>query len=262
MGLALIVIIRERTPEHVRGLRVSAAGDFNGAGVTPQNPPFFNSGAAYILFGRASWSAGSVEVETLMAADGFRIYGTFKGQNVGKAVKGAGDVNNDGFDDVLIASDSETYLLYGKAGAFAFPFQLSAFTPADGLRIRAESGAFNAVSDTGDINGDGVADFMLGVPGVGTVNGSVGAAYVLYGGSTRTTDYSHSDLVKIAKTAALRPFPGRRHVPAPVASGRRRLQQGLFALSMRALGSPPRGWEGRIDNRQRASTLAAGLQIA
>ena len=86
------------------GASVAGAGDVNGDGLddllvgAPERGPL-NAGAAYVVFGRET--PENVNLGAL-GRDGFRITGAAGGGRAGVAVAGAGDVNGDGLDDVLV----------------------------------------------------------------------------------------------------------------------------------------------------------------
>jgi hypothetical protein len=112
----------------------------------------------------------------------------------GFSVSGAGDVNNDGFADILIgayyadpngaSSAGETYVVYGSANLPAV-LNLSALDGNNGIRINGidtfDYSGFS-VSGAGDVNNDGFADILIGAYGAGP-NGAdyAGETYVVYG---------------------------------------------------------------------------------
>ncbi|WP_027007589.1 integrin alpha [Conexibacter woesei] len=106
-------------PIDFAGSQVAPAGDVNGDGVddvliaAPSADPLRrkNAGAVYVVFGRRRSHA---EVRAHPAAriamngahaQGFAIVGAHAGDEVGNAIAPAGDVNGDGLDDVVVASD-------------------------------------------------------------------------------------------------------------------------------------------------------------
>ena len=61
------------------------------------------AGESYVVFGKSSGFTAVVDLSTLNGTDGFRLDGLDAGDNSGDSVSSAGDVNGDGFDDILIA---------------------------------------------------------------------------------------------------------------------------------------------------------------
>lgn len=122
---------------------------------------------------------------------GFAIDG-YAGDGIGAALSSAGDVNHDGFDDILIGAPSaasgagRAYVVYGSAKSSAVtlaPLAAKsterAFFSLDGV---AGDGAGNSLAAIGDLNRDAYADFAIAASNVGAPNNPTGAVYVVYGG--------------------------------------------------------------------------------
>jgi hypothetical protein len=101
----------------------------------------------------------------------------------GSSVAGAGDVNNDGYVDVIIGSPLDdsagtdaglARVISGKTGSVLYSIL--------GTQVGAEFGA--AVSGAGDTNNDGWDDFVVGAPGYDNGAYSNGGRVVLYSGKT------------------------------------------------------------------------------
>ena len=164
------------------GDAVSTVGDINGDGIADlvigapdTDIGAADTGAAYVVFGSTTAFAASLDLSNLSGSDGFRIDGDVAADRFGEAVASAGDVNGDGFDDLIVgapfanplsADEGSSYLIFGSA-TFATPFLLSTLSGTDGFRLDGvttgdQSG--DAVSGAGDLDGDGIDDFIIGAP--------------------------------------------------------------------------------------------------
>jgi hypothetical protein len=160
------------------GYSVASAGDVNGDGYTDvvvgAQGWMDGTGRVYLYFGSASGLA-STHSRTLTGPDG--VNGSF-----GASVASAGDVNGDGYADVLIGAVG-AMLHIGRVHLFLGSATGLASTPAVSLTgpdgIGGEFGM--ATANAGDVNRDGYADVVVGAY---RWNGSTGRAYLYLGSAT------------------------------------------------------------------------------
>ncbi|NJL03508.1 MAG: PKD domain-containing protein [Chloroflexaceae bacterium] len=149
------------------GTAVATAGDVNGDGFADIiiGAPDVNQASVY---SGASLASAPTPIATLNGSGQF-----------GATVDTAGDVNGDGFADIIVGApgDNEAYIYLGSATGISN-------TPALTL---TGTGAFGtAVATAGDVNGDGFSDIIVGAPEYEQLGSLIpgGAAFVYYGGST------------------------------------------------------------------------------
>ena len=197
------------------GTSVSAIGDINGDGIddliigAPGNDANGDSsGAVYVVYGRTGGISGTLDLANLSAADGFVVRGV-TGDELGRSVSYAGDINNDGIGDFVagaIGSDlggnlaGSAFVIFGQAGTSRGAITVSSLSGSDGFAIigDADLDLLTAVSRAGDINNDGIDDLVVGASGNDAGGSSAGRAYVVFGraGATR----SNIDLASFAAT--------------------------------------------------------------
>ena len=194
---------------------VSSAGDINKDGYS--DIIISKCGTSYVIFGKAS-GFSNINVASLTAAQGFSI-------NYGVSASGAGDVNGDGYDDIVIGSigannyAGQTYVIFGKASGFS-NINVATLADAQGFSIYGNgnvSWSGYAVSGAGDMNGDGYDEIIIGAPYSYENNNdwtkSKGAAYVVFGKSSGFTSINLETLTiaqgfYITGTAATYPYTG------------------------------------------------------
>ena len=158
------------------GYSVSSAGDVNNDGYDDiiVGSPGYN--------GAAGGSSGRVYVYSGLTRQLlFTLNGENPGDSFGSAVSSAGDVNNDGYDDIIVGA--------WKFGAFFPNFfgRAYVFDGRTGLEIYHWDGNAGdwfgkSVSDAGDVNNDGYDDIIVGAVNVdGPAGTDAGAAYIYSG---------------------------------------------------------------------------------
>ena len=205
---------RRRGRVTARASAVSSAGDVNGDGLADlligaafADPNGSLSGASYVVFGRNTVQSGpfpaSLNLSDLDGTNGFRLNGVAPCDRSGFAVSSAGDVNGDGIADLLIGAafadpngsySGASYVVFGRntaqTGPFAASLNLSDLDGTNGFRldgVAAGDCSGLAVSGAGDVNGDGLADLLIGADGADPNGIDSGASYVVFGRNTAQT---------------------------------------------------------------------------
>src|SRR5262245_43678408 len=204
-------VIHGQNAGDLSGASVSSAGDVNGDGFDDiiigavfGNGPGgtrTDAGASYVVFGKASGFAAEIDLAAVAAGNGgFVLHGQDVHDESGFSVSSAGDVNGDGFDDLIIGARSasgpgntrhyagDTYVVFGHAGAFAAAIDLATITAGTGGFVIHGQDVLDAsgwsVSSAGDVNGDGFDDLVIGAPygdGPGHTRAGAGDSYVVFG---------------------------------------------------------------------------------
>ena len=185
-GLATVpsVVIQGEGANHWYGRRVSSAGDINGDGFAdvligaPQySGTLTTQGAAYIHLG------GPLGIS---ATPLIRYVGTVAGGNMGEGVGIAGDVNGDGYSDVIVGS--RIHIAFGAFGVYhggtyliQAPAALAAPAPLLSTPANSGSHAGASVANAGDVNGDGYSDVLVGAPDASNGQADEGLVYLYYG---------------------------------------------------------------------------------
>ncbi|HED53031.1 MAG TPA: hypothetical protein ENJ00_02365 [Phycisphaerales bacterium] len=191
------------------GSSVSSAGDVNGDGIDDliigaplASPNGTIAGESYVLFGRTTGFDASLDLSTLDGTTGFTMIGSDENDCIGGSVASAGDVNSDGIDDLLVGSwptvfnqnyysRTKAVVVFGQTTSFGASLDLSSLDGTngfimEGLRRQDEFGS--SVSSAGDVNDDGIDDFIIGAPGFGddfpVAPHFAGDSYVVFGRST------------------------------------------------------------------------------
>jgi hypothetical protein len=194
-------VIRGIAQDDYSGFSVSNAGDINGdeindiiIGAYDADPDGKDgAGESYVLFGSDDGFSASFNLENLNGNNGFVIEGIAAGDNLGDAVSSAGDINGDGFEDLLIGAPKAdpdgkddagaAYVVFGSASDFDASFNLENLNGDNGFVINGIAAGDNlgtSVSNAGDFNDDGFADLIIGT----RRDDGAGVSYLLFGKSS------------------------------------------------------------------------------
>jgi len=184
-------------PFDLAGCSVASAGDVNGDGLADliigAAGAYSQTGASYVVFGKAGGFASSINLSSLDGTNGFQLVGVAEFDAAGGSVASAGDVNGDGFADLIIgasgtyeqAGASPSYLVFGKASGFDPSIDLSSLDGSSGFRLDGvapyDYSGFS-VASAGDVNGDGYSDLIIGAYGADPRgNNMAGSSYIVFG---------------------------------------------------------------------------------
>jgi MYXO-CTERM domain-containing protein len=192
------------------GFSVSGAGDLNGDGYADlvvgapwDDDAASESGSVYVYYGTATGIDASTE-EKLTASDG--AYSSW----FGYSVAGAGDVNGDGYADLVVGAALDDDAGSNSGAAYVYYGSATGIDASTEDKLTASDGASDdrfggSVAGPGDVNGDGYADLVVGADGDDDAGSSSGSAYVYYGSATGL-DASAEDKLTASDGAAVASF--------------------------------------------------------
>ena len=174
---------------------ISYIGDSNRDGMADLAFANYLNGQVFVKFGTATQVATQAIDATTVAAStgkGFVVSGlstttasdaAARAQGVNVAT--AGDVNGDGYTDLLIMDPAAqaAYVIYGQASGSVADLNVTTMTSAQGFKIYATNAALLFAtngSGIGDVNGDGYGDIALSTTGLS----APGGVTVIFGGAT------------------------------------------------------------------------------
>jgi hypothetical protein len=172
------------------GVSVAGAGDVNGDGYADVivGAQYYDAGqsfegAAFVFLGSANGIASGSPATAAAQLESDQANAEF-----GVSVAGAGDVDGDGYDDVIVGADGydgghsnegAAFLFLGSATGIASGSPLTAATQIEADQANARLG--HRVAGAGDVNGDGHADVIVGARNYEAGQAIEGAAFVFLG---------------------------------------------------------------------------------
>jgi hypothetical protein len=191
------------------GYAMDGTGDVDGDGVADlvvgaigvDSSGTSNAGAVYVFHGPVTTSG--------TAADGVELIGSGGGDRVGTSVSIGGDVDADGYDDLLVGAtgaatggsthDGGAYLVHGPATVGGTISSLA------GAAIGAPTSASfcgSSVSLSGDVDGDGAADVLVGCEWQSLATSYGGAVHLIYEAPTGAVDLASDSFAQFAGTSS------------------------------------------------------------
>lgn len=198
----------------VFGTALANIGDLNGDQINDiaitdilTNFPFDDAGSVYVIFGHAGPFQTPLTPTDLNGSNGVAFVGEQAMGQAGWSVNPAGDINQDGMDDLLITAltvdgietdSGAAYVVYGNDQGLPHPFFLSSLDGNNGIKIYGLS-EFELLGRTanriGDFNGDTHDDIIIcGANGDVDLLTDAGICYVLFGASSFASPFDLSTL--------------------------------------------------------------------
>ncbi len=113
------------------------------------------SGGSYVVFGTDAGFSATLDTSSLDGSNGFVLNGIDVRDRAGFSVSGAGDINGDGFDDLIIgapgadpngALSGEVYVVFGTNTGFDADFELSSLDGSNGFVLNGFNVSRNGFS--------------------------------------------------------------------------------------------------------------------
>jgi hypothetical protein len=177
---------------------VAPAGDVNGDGFGDLIIGEETSHRGVVVLATLVLGPISGTVDLTTGADA-TFFDEFRAESGGVSVASAGDVNRDGFDDLLIGSplDLDGDLYAGAAYLMLGPVTGDVDLATADAKFIGEGQsdyAGGSVASAGDVNGDGYSDILIGAYNYDGESGTTsGAAYLILGPATGHRDLASSD---------------------------------------------------------------------
>jgi hypothetical protein len=184
VSLAEADVVLVGSADQRAGWALSTGGDLDGdgredlvVGSRPETGAADPGGVAWVVSPYAM--SGTQDLDTVATA---RIAGASPGAELGAAVHLAGDLDGDGLADLVVGAPRDDLADRDEGSAWVF-FGPVIGEPAPDVVVEgvASGGRIGAAVASADVDGDGLADLLLGAPRDDTLGGSTGAVHLVPG---------------------------------------------------------------------------------
>ncbi len=183
-------------PGDLAGQSIAAAGDVNGDGLGDfligawnNDEALSNAGKVYLILGKTTGWATNVSLAQADAS----FHGSTQDESAGFPVAGAGDVNGDGLDGFLVGAigfgdgvnapegAGKVYLVLGRSDGWSASQSLAMVSAGSFVGEDYYDAAGSSLAGGGDVNGDGLDDFLIGAPDNWEAGEGFGQVYLILG---------------------------------------------------------------------------------
>lgn len=196
------------------GYSLKIVGDVNGDGIADMvvGAPGYNlgglqgAGKIYLVLGRNHWAPTSDQalIAPILSTAIASYTGESASDQLGAQISAAGDVNGDGYADILVSAQSNNagganagrvYLILGHSSGWALNQSIAS---ADVIYTGEYPSGYagRSITNLGDFNGDGLDDFAIGAP----TNTGRGKVYLILG---KQTGWKHDNVISEADISFL-----------------------------------------------------------
>jgi FG-GAP-like repeat/Secretion system C-terminal sorting domain/FG-GAP repeat len=216
------------------GIDVATAGDVNGDGYSDLIVGacvYDGKGAAFIYHGSATGVSTTVSTS---------ILGSQNNSEMGHSVASAGDLNGDGYSDVIVGAFNFSNGEFVEGAIFLYHGSVTGINPSIVAMVesnQASAGFGISVNPAGDVNCDGYSDVIVGAHVYDNGHSDEGAAFVYMGNSPGSNRRNN---LRLYNTDLITPISSNNFLLANFGAG-------FYAKSFLGRGKGKLVWETRLN---------------